>query len=152
MNFASQLTHIKQKVSTMSDMNFICPTCKRPTHPTDNEIIEHLVKEKDRYLDTLGERTKELYRIRKALEQSEICCTEWEKEALDYKAENIALSSDLELTRKALEIAVNALKFYSDKPGNWLYGEFQGDYNETPSEIADEALNKIKTTLEQKGV
>ena len=38
------------------------------------------------------------------LEQSEICCTEWEKQALDYKAENIALSGDLERTRKALEI------------------------------------------------
>ena len=37
------------------------------------------------------------------LEQSEICCTEWEKQALDYKAENIALSGDLERTRKALE-------------------------------------------------
>ena len=33
-----------------------------------------------------------LIRTRKALEQSEICCTEWEKQALDYKAENIALS------------------------------------------------------------
>lgn len=38
---------------------------------------------------------------RKALEQSEICCTEWEKQALDYKAENIALSGDLERTRRA---------------------------------------------------
>lgn len=47
---------------------FICPTCKRPTHPTDNEIIEYLVKEKDRYRDILGERTKELERTRKALE------------------------------------------------------------------------------------
>ena len=53
---------------------------------------------------------QELIRTRKALEQSEICCTEWEKQALDYKAENIALSGDLERTRKALEIAVDALK------------------------------------------
>ena len=44
-----------------------------------------------------------LIRTRKALEQSEICCTEWEKQALDYKAENIALSGDLERKRKALE-------------------------------------------------
>ena len=47
----------------------------------------------------------ELIRTRKALEQSEICCTEWEKQALDYKAENIALSGDLERTRKALDVA-----------------------------------------------
>lgn len=52
----------------------------------------------------------ELITTRKELEQSETCCTEWEKEALDYKAENIALSGDLERTRKALEIAVDALK------------------------------------------
>lgn len=52
----------------MSDMNFICPTCKRPTHPTDNEMIEYRVKEKDKYRDILGERTKELYHTRKALD------------------------------------------------------------------------------------
>ena len=52
----------------MNDVNFICPTCKRPTHPTDNEIIEFLVKEKARHLDALGKRTKELERTRKALE------------------------------------------------------------------------------------
>lgn len=52
----------------MNNMNFICPTCKRPTHPDDNEIIEHLAKEKDRYRDILGERTKELEHTRKALD------------------------------------------------------------------------------------
>ena len=52
----------------MSNINFICPTCKRPTHQTDNEIIEYLAKEKDRYRDILGERTKELERTLKALD------------------------------------------------------------------------------------
>lgn len=51
----------------MSDMDFICPTCKRPTRPTDNEIIEYLVIEKDRYRDFLGKRTTELYHTRKVL-------------------------------------------------------------------------------------
>ncbi len=51
----------------MSDMNFICPTCKRPIN-SDNEIIEYLVKEKDRYRDILSKRTKELDRTRKALD------------------------------------------------------------------------------------
>lgn len=50
----------------MSDM-FICPTCKRPTHPTDNEIIEHLAKEIDRYTAVLIKRTMELDRAQKAL-------------------------------------------------------------------------------------
>ena len=48
-------------------------------------------------------------RTSKELEQSEICCTEWEKQALDYKAENIALSGDLERTRKALDAAIRGL-------------------------------------------
>lgn len=48
--------------------DFICPTCKRPTHPTDNEIIEYLAKEIDRYTEALIIRTKELERTRKALE------------------------------------------------------------------------------------
>ena len=85
------------------------------------------------------------------LEQSENCCSAWEKQALDYKAENIALSGELERTRKAIECAKDALKYYSDKPGNWLYGEFQGDYDETPGEVADRALNQINNT-EQKDV
>lgn len=52
----------------MSNMNFICPTCKRPTHPTDNEIIEFLIKEKARYEDALDKRTKELERTSRALD------------------------------------------------------------------------------------
>ena len=48
--------------------DFICPTCKRPTHPTDNEIIEHLAKEIDRYTEVLIMRTKELDRTSKALD------------------------------------------------------------------------------------
>lgn len=47
---------------------------------------------------------EKLIRTSKELEQSEICCTEWEKQALDYKAENIALSGDLERTRKAAKL------------------------------------------------
>lgn len=48
--------------------DFICPTCKRPTQPTDNEIIEHLAKEIDRYTEVLIIRTKELDRAHKALD------------------------------------------------------------------------------------
>lgn len=48
--------------------NMICPTCKQPTQQANNEIIEYLAKEKDRYRALLGERTEELIRARKALE------------------------------------------------------------------------------------
>ena len=93
---------------------------------------------------------QELIRTRKELEQSETCCTEWEKQALDYKAENIALSGDLERTRKALDVAVDALKKYTDASGNWWYGyEFQGHYEDYAGEYADKALEQI-TALEQK--
>lgn len=78
---------------------------------------------------------QELIRTRKELEQSEICCTEWEKQALDYKAENIALSGDLERTRKALDVAVDTLHWYDD------------NYD---SVVARNTLDEIKTALEQK--
>jgi hypothetical protein len=82
---------------------------------------------------------QELIRTRKALEQSEICCTEWEKQALDYKAENIALSGDLECTRKALDVAVDALKLLnSEGKRTRILGLIS---------ITDTALGKIKTAL-----
>lgn len=46
---------------------------------------------------------RELTKTRQDLEQSEKCCSAWETQALDYKAETIALSGKLEITRKALE-------------------------------------------------
>ena len=42
------------------------------------------------------------------------CCSDWEKHALDYKAKNIALSGELERTRKALDKAKNGLKELKD--------------------------------------
>lgn len=67
---------------------------------------------------------QELIRTRKELEQSETCCTEWEKQALDYKAENIGLSGELERTRKALDVAVEkakALKELADIAGFGMF-------------------------------
>lgn len=55
-------------------------------------------------------------------------------------------------TRKALEIAVDALKKYTDASGNWWYGyEFQGHYEDYAGEYADKALEQI-TAQEQKDV
>ena len=85
-------------------------------------------------------------RTRKELEQSETCCSDWEKQALDYKAENVALSGKLERTRKALDVAVDALKD--------IRCVYTGDQTTKPSTMfgrAAGALNKI-TALEQKDV
>ena len=60
------------------------------------------------YLDDLLAYEQELADTKNELEQSEICCTEWEKQALDYKAENIGL-------RSKLDIAVDALKGIKDE-------------------------------------
>ena len=85
------------------DGDYSCPNCKEPYFGSP-------------------ELWQELIRTRKALEQSEICCTEWEKQALDYKAENIALSGDLERTRKenedkqaVLNCVVDMLKVLNQK-------------------------------------
>lgn len=53
-------------------------------------------------------------------------------------------------TRKALDVAVDALKKYTDASGNWWYGyEFQGHYEDYAGEYADKAIEQI-TALEQK--
>ena len=85
---------------------------------------------------------QELMRTRKALEQSEICCTEWEKRALDYKAENIALSGDLELTHKALEIAVDGIKYMRN---NCL--EYAADYMDKADDILEQIKKVNKNSL-----
>ena len=54
------------------------------------------------YMTATKDMWQELDRTRKALDESEHCCTEWEKQALDYKAENIKIST-------ALDVAVDAL-------------------------------------------
>ena len=60
------------------------------------------------------------------------------------------LWQELIRTRKALEIAVDALKKYTDASGNWWYGyEFQGHYEDYAGEYADKAIEEI-TALEQK--
>lgn len=66
--------------------------------------------------------------------------------------ENTELKDELERTRKALDVAVDALKHYCTDSDNWsCVIDFTGDYNNTPSEFADKALEQI-TALEQKDV
>lgn len=111
--------------------------------------------------DEIFELKQEIIRTRKDLEQSEICCAEWEKQALDYKAENIALSGDLERTRKALDYAIDVIKTVakmSDKM-SMKYGETLVEqldniqaycWQEGYVLTHEEDLERVITALEQK--
>lgn len=108
-------------------------------------VLHEKLEEKREYCKRAEQ---ELICTRKALEQSEICCTEWEKEALDYKAENIALSGELERTRKALDVATGFIKGISQTVINDCDNQYVvlGNFKK----FAQDALNQIKTALEQK--
>ena len=110
------------------DGDYSCPNCSEPYFGSP-------------------ELWQELIRTRKELEQSETCCTEWEKQALDYKAENIALSGDLERTRKALDVAVDALKIIGS--GKVIEHSVMFHEDDNKIFIANKALEQIKA-LEQK--
>lgn len=57
---------------------------------------------------------RELIKTRQDLEQSEKCCSAWEIQALDYKAETIALSGKLEIATKTLEELWQATHYDTD--------------------------------------
>lgn len=52
----------------------------------------------------------EFHALQKQICDLQDCCSDWEKQALDYMVENISLSGKLERTRKALEKAKLILK------------------------------------------
>lgn len=64
--------------------------------------LDFFKEEQDRSATALIERTKELDKCQKDLEQSEKCCSAWEAQALDYQMKTIALSGDLEIAKSAL--------------------------------------------------
>lgn len=78
------------------------------------------------------------------------CCSDWEKHALDYKAENIALSGELERIRKALGVATGFIKGISQTVINDCDNQYivLGNFKK----FALDTLNQIKTALEQKDV
>ena len=126
-----------------------CPFCQQELEDDDydvnifgcvNQKCDHNIHQRKDYMAT-KDMWEELIRTRKELEQSETCCTEWEKQALDYKAENIGLSGELERTRKALDVAIQGIK---------TLGEYD-PYKEPQSidTIAQDIIEQI-TALEQR--
>lgn len=104
-----------------------CPYCNKLLHCSGTQYIDgHVVAmwcctnyecEQSEYL--IG--TREMWEIvaimiqaKQDLEQSEKCCSAWETQALDYKAETIALSGKLEIARKALEELWQATHYDTD--------------------------------------
>ena len=65
------------------------------------------------YINEQVEKSNVFDNTRKELEQSEICCAEWEKQALDYKTENIILSGRLDIAIRAFEITRDCCSDYS---------------------------------------
>ena len=99
----------------------LCPFCNKPLQPTLRQSDEYWCENYDclgTNIEWVGSQKlwQELITTRKALDESEHCCTEWEKQALDYKAENIKIST-------ALDIAVDALnKIYNENGENCING------------------------------
>lgn len=93
----------------MNDMK--CPICQSNLHKI-NIVVSTCTNDKCKLWGSSIPNLvlKALAQAKQDLEQSEKCCSAWETQALDYKAENIALSGELERTRKALDVAVNMLK------------------------------------------
>lgn len=87
---------------------------------------------------------QELICTHKELEQSQVCCSDWKKQALDYKAKDIALSGELERMHKALNVAKEALNDI----------QFTDDGNQIVDirTFAHHAYDQINKALEQKDV
>ena len=115
----------------------VCPYCDKLLHCGGTQYINERIvamwycqnAECEETEDLIG--TREMWEIvankiqaKQDLEQSEKCCSAWETQALDYKAETIALSGKL-------EIATNALR------------EICNDYQEDSTERAEKALETI---------
>lgn len=146
------MTILFTKVVTMSDMK--CPICGGEMIGNIGSPICHYNQDcpiHDRSVP------KEIYdlleRTRKELEQSEICCSEWEKQALDYKAKNIALSGDLECTRKALNIAIDALKDNLSHANFWqMLDASRFHCIRTKCELALDQIKQITETNDTKAI
>lgn len=116
------------------------PNCKHLLGFGTKELWQALIiesTEHDLTHDALVKRTQELDRTKKTLDESEYCCTEWEKQALDYKAENIKLST-------ALDVAVDALKMIGS--GQIIEHSVLFHEDDNKITIANKALDQINET------
>lgn len=130
-----------------------CPICQNNLHKI-NIIVSTCTNDKCKlWGSSIPNLVLEaLAQAKQNLEQSEKCCTEWEKQALDYKAENIALSGDLERTRKALDVAVDILKLvYQGNGDPQDIVRYKDNRWISVRRLCMQALDEI-TALEQKDV
>lgn len=141
--------YTKPKVATMSDMK--CPFCNRNLHKGEDGIYSHLdymTECKGRLFDGSKALWQELIRTKELLD---IECSEHEM----CHTQMLKTTEKLERTRKALDVAVDALKDIAESDGDFITGA------STPldeHEYADMMLKEIKrqmktkTALEQKDV
>lgn len=133
----------------MSDMK--CPFCQQKLEEDyidvqlfgcENQNCKHWINN-----DIIGSKElwQELIRTRKALEQNETCCSKWEKQALDYKAELIR-------TKQILEIAIDKLKGIKTYYDNNYDDPYFVNWHIIAQRLANDADDAIKviTALEQK--
>lgn len=81
----------------------------------------------------------EFYALQRQIIDLQDCCSEWEKQALDYKAE-------LTKTKRALDVAVDALKWIDE-----TYNLGMG-YEAVIMEKCEISLEQIKQITGAKGV
>lgn len=100
--FEVALECLKPKVVAMSDVK--CPICQNNLHKI-NVVVSTCTNDKCKLWGSPIPNLvlEALQQAKQDLERSEKCCSDWGLQALDYKAENIALSGDLKLTREALD-------------------------------------------------
>lgn len=98
-----------------------CPVCNHELYQTASECLTYCCLNKDCPSDFKFAGSKEIWnaliQAKQDLEQSEKCCSAWETQALDYKAETIALSGKLEIAQKALKGTVAYYDHYADFDG-----------------------------------
>lgn len=83
---------------------FKCPVCQNNLHKI-NVVVSTCTNDKCKLWGSSIPNLvlDALIQAKQDLEQSEKCCSAWEIQALDYKAETIALSGKLEIATKALK-------------------------------------------------
>lgn len=118
-----------------------CPVCQNNLHKI-NVVVSTCTNDKCKLWGSPIPNLvlEALTQAKQDLEQSKKCCSAWEIQALDYKAETIALSCKLEIVRKALEEISSHYQDDIGKPTfvNWYFTA------KKMCDCADKALEQIE--------